>query len=542
MIKVIKLLVRMLVMAMVLCAFAGWPVCWAALRAQGVLWGVVATLLLGRFFCEAICPLGIVQSFVNWVCHPKTHVRRVCSRLPETKAQRIVRWSIVGVCVALGAFGCMGLAKTLVPIAIFGKAVALWWPGLVLFGVVVVLAVIGQGRIWCNWVCPFGTIYNLVAKVTLCKNKVGKGCGNCRRCFGKWGNGEVGKRGSGEVGKCENGEKAGVTRRETLKGVAVLAVAEKINDGGFAPVSLPGVPERGTPVLPPGAGDRAAFYAKCVGCQLCIANCPGKCLVQSTELKTFGLPAMDFRKGYCLGTCVKCGEICPELAIRKLQTVQRPNVHMGEAVWKKDLCLRTTEKENCTACVRKCPVQAIHLVQGFPVVDRQKCIGCGACEHVCPARPMPAIYVKGYEMQRVVNPIAEADLLREMRTRIDAGVSVVVARGGVIVAEETGRGLDPLLKLYDAGKLRGAVVMDKVVGRAAAAICADGGAAKVCALLAGKGADAILEARGIPFEAAETVEKILNHKNTDSCPMEKAVAELDEPKKMIEAIRKAKAK
>ena len=142
----------------------------------------------------------------------------------------------------------------------------------------------------------------------------------------------------------------------------------------------------------------------------------------------------------------------------------------------------------------------------------------------------------------MVNPIAEADLLKEMRTRIDAGVSVVIARGGVIIAEETGRGLDPLLKLHDAGKLRGSVVMDKVVGRAAAAICAEGGATKVCALLAGKGAAAILEARGIPFEAATTVERILNHKKTDSCPMEKAVAELNEPKKRIEAIRKAKAK
>ena len=536
MMVVVKLIIRVVVLAMVFAAFAGWPVCWVALKAQGPLWGAVATLVLGRFFCEAICPLGIVQGFVNWICHPKTHVRRVCSRLPETKAQRIVRWSILGICVALGACGWMGLAKTLVPIAVFGKAVTLWWPGLVVFGVVVVLAAIGQGRVWCNWVCPFGTVYNLVAKVTLCKNKVGKGCGNCRRCFGEHGGASSAAQDKG------SGEGDGVTRRETLKGVAVLAVAEKINDGGFAPVSLPGAPERGVQVLPPGAGGREAFYAKCVGCQLCIANCPGKCLVQSTSLKTFGLPVMDFRKGYCLGTCVKCGEICPELAIRKLQSVQRPNVHMGEAVWVKDRCLRTTEKENCTACMRKCPVQAIHLVQGVPVVDRQKCIGCGACEHVCPARPMPAIYVKGYEMQRVVNPIAEADLLKEMRTRIDAGVSVVVARGGVIVAEETGRGLDPLLKLLDAGKLRGAVVMDKVVGRAAAAICAEGGATRVCALLAGKGAREILEARGVPFEAVETAEKILNHKKDDSCPMEKAVAELNEPKKMIEAIRKAKAK
>ena len=534
-------------MAMVLCAFAGWPVCWVALRVQGLLWGVLATLLLGRFFCEAICPLGIVQSVVNWVCHPKTHVRRVCTRLPETKAQRIVRWSIVAVCVALAVCGCMGPVTMIVPISVFGKAVALWAPGVAVFAVVVVLAAIGDGRWWCNWICPFGTIYNLIAKVTPCRNKVGKGCGKCRRCF---------QSGEAESFPLQNKESSSssrsgkdsaspldMTRRESLKGVALLAVADKLTDGGFAEVSLPGVPDRGVPVLPPGAGDIRSFYAKCTSCQLCVVNCPGKCLVQSTGLKTFGQPVMDFRRGYCLGSCVKCGEICPELAIRKLQVVQRPNVHVGEAVWVKDRCVRTTEGDTCTACVRKCPVQAIHLVQGFPVVDRQKCIGCGACEHVCPARPLPAIYVKGYERQRMVNPITEADLLREMKAQIDAGASVVVARGSVIIATETGRGLDPLLKLHDAGKLAGAVVMDKVVGRAAAAICAEGGATKVfAAALAGKGAAELLAARGIHFEAAKTVDLILNHEQTDGCPMEKAVAGLDEPRKMIEAIRKAKRK
>ena len=537
--KVVKTVVRVIVLAMVFAAFAGWPVCWVALKAQGLLWGAVATLLLGRFFCEAICPLGIVQSFVNWICHPRTHVRRVCTRLPETKTQRIVRWSIVGVCVVLGLCGAMGPVMMIVPVSVFGKAVALWWPGLVVFGAVVVLAAIGDGRWWCNWVCPFGTVYNLVAKVTPCKNKIGSHCQNCRRCFEK----RLAVSDERLVNsKQPTANSSDLTRRETLKGVAVLAVAEKITDGGFAEVSLPGVPDRGTPVLPPGAGSRETFYMKCSSCQLCIANCPGKCLVQSTDLKTFGQPVMDFRRGYCLGACVKCGEICPELAIRKLQTVQRPNVHVGEAVWKKDLCVRTTEGDSCTACVRKCPVQAIHLVQGFPVVDRQKCIGCGACEHVCPARPMPAIYVKGYEMQRVVNPISEADLVAEMKARIEGGESVVVARGGVIIASEKGRGLDPLLRLFDAGKLAGAVVMDKVVGRAAAAICAEGGATKVYAALAGKGAAELLQGRGIPFAAEKTVDVILNREKSGSCPMEKAVSGLDEPKKMIEAIRKAMKK
>ena len=332
------------------------------------------------------------------------------------------------------------------------------------------------------------------------------------------------------------------TRRETLKGVAVLAVADKLTDGGFAPVSQPGVPARSQEVLPPGAADRRAFARKCVGCQLCVSACPGHCLKPSTSLKSFGQPTMGFQSGYCLLNCVKCSEVCPEGALLHLQCEQRPNVHMGRAVWVGERCLRQTEKEDCTACVRKCPVQAIHLAAGIPVVDDVKCVGCGACEHVCPARPLPAICVDGYERQRIVNPMAESDLVAEMRARIEAGAAVVAARGGVIVAEGKGRGLDPLLDLFDTCKLRDAVVVDKVIGRAAAAICALGGARKVYAMLAGKGAAELLARRGIPLVTTKTVDVILNHEKTDSCPMEKAVAGLDDPETMVNAIRKAKKK
>ena len=557
--RVSVLAFRLLVLAVVTWAFFGGPFCWLAVKAQGLLWGVVATLLLGRFFCRSFCPLGILQSLVSWIFHPKRHVRRVCTRLPETKAQRIVRWSVLAACVALGVSGYMGVASMALPISIYGKAVTLWAPGVAVFALVMTLAAVGKGRVWCNWVCPFGTVFNLVAKISLKKDKIDAGCEHCRKCYGKKveavsrpleksGNSPFCTSGQETASTLEPAEPSktasnmSATRRETLKGVAVLAVTEKFVDGGYADVSLPGVPERENDVLPPGAGDRRTFAWKCVGCQLCVANCPGKCLAPSTRLTSFGQPVMDFRHGYCIENCVKCSAVCPERALLPLQREQRPNVHVGCAVWKKDLCVRTTNGDQCTACVRKCPVQAIHLVKGFPVVDREKCIGCGACEHVCPSRPMPAIYVKGYEMQRVVNPISEADLLAEMKAKIAAGESVVVARGGVIVASEKGRGIGPLVKLYDAGKLRDAIVVDKVIGRAAAALCAQGGAKKVFASLAGKGAGELLEARGIPLAAEKTVDVILNHEQSGSCPMEKAVSGIEEPAKMIEAIRKAMRK
>ena len=530
-VPVLTFFFRLALFAAVTGAFLGWPYCWLAVKTQGLLWGVVATLLLGRFFCRSMCPLGVLQSFVHWLFHPKSHVRRVCTRLPETKAQRIVRWSVFAACVALGAAGCMGAATTVVPISVFGKALTLWAPGVAVFALVMVLAAVGDGRFWCNWACPFGTLFSLLARVSPVKNKVGRGCGGCRKCFK-----------NGEAASPSAASRVSATRRETLKGVALLAAADKLADGGFADVSLPGVPDREHDVLPPGALDRKLFALKCTGCQLCVANCPGRCLRPSVKFAAFGQPVMDFRRGYCLSNCVKCGEVCPERALGFLQREQRPHVHAGRAVWKKDLCVRTTNGDACTACVRKCPVQAIHLVKGFPVVDADACIGCGACEHVCPARPMPAIYVKGYDMQRIVTPISEEDLVKEMKARLAAGASVVVARDGVIVAVEEGRGIGPLVKLLDGMKLQGAIVVDKVIGCAAAAICAQGGAKKVFATLAGKGAAELLETRGVAFAAEKTVDRILNHEQKDSCPMEKAVDGIEDPAKMVEAIRKAMRK
>ena len=38
----------------------------------------------------------------------------------------------------------------------------------------------------------------------------------------------------------------------------------------------------------------------------------------------------------------------------------------------------------------------------IPAVDAERCIGCGACEYLCPARPLSAIYVEGHEVHRVI--------------------------------------------------------------------------------------------------------------------------------------------
>jgi ferredoxin len=184
-------------------------------------------------------------------------------------------------------------------------------------------------------------------------------------------------------------------------------------------------------------------------------------------------------------------------------------------------------------------VKAIALVGGYPVVDELKCVGCGACEHVCPARPVPAVFVKGYDMQRMVLPMSEADLLLEMKRQISSGHSLVVARRGVICDICDDRGIAPAMAMLDAGKLKDAFVVDKIVGRAAAAIFIAGGVKKVYASVMSAAAKELLAKCGVEAAADEVAGTIVNRDKTGMCPMESAVRDLQDVKEMVETLRKA---
>ena len=117
---------------------------------------------------------------------------------------------------------------------------------------------------------------------------------------------------------------------------------------------------------------------------------------------------MSFENGYCRPECVKCSQVCPAGAIQPLSASRKTALQVGLAEWNGQICLNS-RGASCKACQKICPNGAISAVplESDPkkvqiVVDPERCMGCGACEYICPCRPQPAMCVNGLEVHRSV--------------------------------------------------------------------------------------------------------------------------------------------
>jgi len=114
----------------------------------------------------------------------------------------------------------------------------------------------------------------------------------------------------------------------------------------------------------------------------------------------------------------------------------------------------------------------------------------------------------------------------------------VVIKNGVIERTEQGRGIGPVLKLYDEGALKDAFVVDKIIGKAAAMILTEGGATACHALTMSRAAYDWLTAHGVKATYRDCVDVIINRSGDGMCPMEETVLDIDDAKEGVEAVRK----
>ena len=316
--------------------------------------------------------------------------------------------------------------------------------------VVVVILAWKNGRTYCNTICPVGTTLSFFSRFAMFRPVIDtEKCKNCKQCehackaacidianhkidysrcvdcfncidtckFGAlhyqyaWGSSS--KTAQNEDGKAKSsvsssnkakiedeGRRAFVTGAALAVGTAALKAQEKKVDGGFATILDKEVPARDVPITPPGSKSIKDFYRRCTACQLCVAECPNQVLRPSTDLKHFMQPEMSYERGYCRPECTRCSEVCPTGAILQITKEEKTRYHIGTAQVNRTLCVSDQGTE-CGNCARHCPAGAILMVEdeatGFkhPVVNEELCIGCGACENLCPSRPISAITVNG---------------------------------------------------------------------------------------------------------------------------------------------------
>ena len=146
-------------------------------------------------------------------------------------------------------------------------------------------------------------------------------------------------------------------------------------------------------IRPPGATEPVIYNLLCCRCNNCIKACPTNIIIPYSDLNlplSWMTPVISFKSGYCLESCNLCGKVCPTGAITLFTIDAKPDLYMGTAVITTENCYLTNSRE-CVKCKESCKYNAITYSYGsnvlniIPVVDSQTCVGCGACEVVCPA-------------------------------------------------------------------------------------------------------------------------------------------------------------
>ena len=90
---------------------------------RGLLWSLVVlipTLLLGRFFCNWICPYGILHQFIDWLFNKRSIKERIESNRYQT-VFGLKYYILIGMLVAAG-FGSLQVGL-LDPISLFYRSV-----------------------------------------------------------------------------------------------------------------------------------------------------------------------------------------------------------------------------------------------------------------------------------------------------------------------------------------------------------------------------------------------------------------------------------
>jgi len=420
---------------------------WISHNALAMVFLLVCALLFGRVYCSFLCPMGVFQDITS---KKKGYSCR--------KNNFILRWSVLAVSLILFNLGYTIAVGLLDPYSAYGRiATHIFKPVylamnnalayifnhfgnyafyrveifiLDIFSFIVALltfAIIGvlawkKGRLYCNTICPVGTILGLLNKFSLFKIRINSDkcascgicekkckascidsksktvdynqCVNCFNCLSNCKKNAI----SFSMGKEKQGAVDKSKRKFILTGLTVAIAAPAV----FAQTN------KRHPISPPGAISAERLQKHCTSCHLCISKCPSKVLKPAFMEYGVGgvmMPVMYFEKGFCNYDCTICTNVCQNKALTPLTVEHKHRLQVGKVVFVPELCVVNTKGTSCGACSEHCPTQAVKMVPyknglTIPFVDASICVGCGGCEFICPVRPDRAIYVEGNKIHQ----------------------------------------------------------------------------------------------------------------------------------------------
>lgn len=441
--------------------FTSWLLPWDPLLFLGNLlhgeWGLIVygapllilalSLVLGRFFCGWVCPLGATLDFVRPLAwwqrrlgkrgHAGDWVGRANSRARYLVLLAVLvgsLWSLEG----LGFVDPLVIANRTASVLV-SDIVALQRPAfrgllsasLVFLGIVALE--LWRPRTWCRQLCPLGALISLVSRWSLLNRSVSDACTRCGRCqrhctmraigedphdtdygdcyqclecgglcperaitfrFGnladrRWqadgaGSGARRSRRGRYVARPAGGRMASLSRRRLLGAAAAGAAA-----GAAGLVLTPALAVAGKPgvLRPPGALPEDAFVRACVACQECVRVCPTgglRATFLESGLAGIGTPQLVPRQGGCTLN-PSCPNLCARVCpVGAIQPTRPEDLRIGLAQVHHRLCLAWDQGVKCLVCVEACLVHAAQVYNGRVVVDATKCTGCGRCQQACP--------------------------------------------------------------------------------------------------------------------------------------------------------------
>ncbi len=378
---------------------------------------VILTLVLGRFFCGWICPMGTLLDYSH-------HFFRPAGSSSVNRFRNINYFLLIFILTS--AFFGLPVVGYFDPFSILVRGLTLAvYPGLnaaatalftatyqhapqfvntiseplygflkqtilpfnqhvftlvyLSFGMllaVFLMELLGR-RFFCRFICPLGAFFGLIARFSFFRGHGGSDtCGKCRICQSVCRMEAVREDRSIAmhecilcldcVPKCPRRIISFNPKKSRTPPVPVSISRRNFIWAGITGTILPmALPVRSLTrvpdpwlIRPPGALPEAEFLARCVRCGECMKVCIGNALHPTfLEAGLDGMltPKLIARIGYCEYQCTLCGQVCPTGAIQRLAPMTKQKQVIGMAHFDKNRCLPYAAGIPCIVCEEHCP-------------------------------------------------------------------------------------------------------------------------------------------------------------------------------------------